>query len=159
MNSKIKQAIQCEICSKHFACNDGLRRHKYFKHDSFGYNCDKCNYAARSSLGLLKHKSYTHGIISKHKNQHLKDTKEFIFEKPPGSNQGAIAKLFDQILLYDFFKFILPIVLFQKVMFLSFIYGKTRINGYPTKIWEFLPFSMSTLWIVQPHLKSFNDFI
>ena len=86
MNSKIKQAIQCEICSKLFACNEGLKRHKNFKQDSFGYNCDKCDYAARSSLGLLKHKSYTHGIISKHKNKHLKDTKEFIFEKPLGSN-------------------------------------------------------------------------
>ena len=28
-----------------------------------------------------------------------------------------------------------------------------------TKIWEFLSFFMSTLWIIQQHLKSFNDFI
>ena len=27
------------------------------------------------------------------------------------------------------------------------------------KNWEFLPFFMSTLLIIQPHLKSFNDFI
>jgi len=27
------------------------------------------------------------------------------------------------------------------------------------KNWEFLTFFMSTLWIIQPHLKSFNDFI
>ena len=27
------------------------------------------------------------------------------------------------------------------------------------KNWEFLPIFMSTLWIIQPHLKSFNYFI
>ena len=27
------------------------------------------------------------------------------------------------------------------------------------KKWEFLPFFMSTLWIIQPRLKPFNDFI
>ena len=27
------------------------------------------------------------------------------------------------------------------------------------KNWEFLLFFMSTLWIIQPHLQSFNDFI
>ena len=63
---QIKQAIQCEVCSKQFARNEGLRRHKYFKHEGLGYNCDKCDHAARSPLGLLKHQCSTHGVSSEH---------------------------------------------------------------------------------------------
>ena len=39
------------------------------------------------------------------------------------------------------------------------IYGRTCLDGYLTKKWEFPPFFMSTLAIIQSHLKSFSDFI
>ena len=63
-NCKSKEAIQCELCLKQFARKAGLKRHKYFKHESLGYNCDQCDHAARTPLGLLKHKSSSHGITS-----------------------------------------------------------------------------------------------
>ena len=63
-NSKIKQAIQCELCLKQFARKAGLKRHKYFKHEGVGFNCDQCDHAAKTPLGLLKHNSSSHGITS-----------------------------------------------------------------------------------------------
>ena len=64
-NSNPKEFLYCEFCMKQFARKEGLTRHKYFKHEGLGYNCDKCDYAARTPLGLLKHKSSKHGIDSK----------------------------------------------------------------------------------------------
>ena len=61
-HSKPEEPIFCELCMKNFARKEGLARHKYFKHEGLGHNCDKCDYAARTPLGLLKHKSSKHGI-------------------------------------------------------------------------------------------------
>ena len=63
---KIEKAIQCEICFQKFVYNQGWKRHKEFKHEGLGYNCDQCDHLARSPLGLLKHKGFTHGVTSEH---------------------------------------------------------------------------------------------
>ena len=39
------------------------------------------------------------------------------------------------------------------------LYGRTCLDGYFTKKKEFTSFFMSTLGIIEPHLKSFSDFI
>ena len=61
---KFKQAIECDICLQKFAYNQGLKRHKAFRHEGLGYSCDQCDHLARSPLGLLKHKRLTHGFTS-----------------------------------------------------------------------------------------------
>ena len=52
--------------------------------------------------------------------------------------------------------------------FKKHIYGVVQLKAYmgglalmiiSQKNWEFLPFFMSTLWIIQPHFKSFIDLI
>ena len=52
----------CEYCDKQFSDNKGLKKHKKFKHEGFGCECDICGYTAVTLLGLMKHKSGKHGI-------------------------------------------------------------------------------------------------
>ena len=49
-------------------------------------------------------------------------------------------------------------------MSLALFMAHTHMGGLALMVispknWEFLPFLMPTLWIIQPHLMSFNDFI
>ena len=37
--------------------------------------------------------------------------------------------------------------------------GGLPLMAIPATKWEFLSFIMSTLWIIEQHLKSFDDFI
>ena len=52
----------CEYCDKQFSDNKGLKRHRQFKHEGFGCECDICGYTAITPLGLVKHRSGKHGI-------------------------------------------------------------------------------------------------
>ena len=59
---KSTQSWLCEFCFKQFSDQKGLARHKRFKHEGFGFQCDICDYTARTPLGLVKHRSTKHGI-------------------------------------------------------------------------------------------------
>ena len=52
----------CEYCNKQFCFNQALKRHRQFKHEGFGCECDICGHNAVTPLGLVKHKAGKHGI-------------------------------------------------------------------------------------------------
>ena len=52
----------CEYCDKQFNDPKGMKKHKKFKHEGFGCECDICGYIAVTLQGLMKHKSGKHGI-------------------------------------------------------------------------------------------------